>query len=115
RVLLRGVLSTQAHLAVSLAFLAAGSLIGLYLVAEVGLPLFVLGLFGVAIAYSYVGPPFRLAHHVLGEIAVALELVPVTVLGPYLDCWPCPSRRSLCEGSEPPRTIRTPSSHRTRQ
>src|SRR5881275_143433 len=71
RVLLRGVLSTQAHLAVSLAFLAAGSLIGLYLVAQVGLPLFVLGLFGVAIAYSYVGPPFRLAHHGLGEIAVA--------------------------------------------
>ena len=83
RVLLRGVLSTQAHLAVSLAFLAAGSLIGLYLVAQVGLPLFVLGLFGVAIAYSYVGPPFRLAHHGLGEIAVALEFGPVTVLGTY--------------------------------
>src|SRR5439155_26355534 len=46
RALLRGVLSPQAHLAVSLALLAAGSLIGLYLVAKVGLPLFVLGLFG---------------------------------------------------------------------
>src|SRR5436190_520168 len=44
---------------------------------------FVLGLFGVAIAYSYVGPPFRLAHHGLGEIAVALEFGPVTVLGTY--------------------------------
>jgi len=83
RVLLRGVLSVRTHLAVALAFLAAGSLIGLYLVTQVGLPLFVLGLFGVAIAYSYVGPPLRLAHHGLGEIAVALVFGPVTVLGTY--------------------------------
>src|SRR2546423_4091380 len=83
RVLFRGVLNLRTHLAVALAFLAAGSLIGLYLVNQVGLPLFVLGLFGVAIAYSYVGPPFRLAHHGLGEIAVALEFGPVTVLGTY--------------------------------
>src|SRR5437870_11593514 len=58
RVLLRGVLSTQAHLAVSLAFLAAGSLIGLYLVAQVGLPLFVIGLLGVAIDFSFDASPF---------------------------------------------------------
>ena len=83
RVLLRGVLSVRTHLIVALAFLTAGSLIGLYLVTQVGLPLFLLGLFGVAIAYSYVGPPFRLAHHGLGEIAVALEFGPVTVLGTY--------------------------------
>src|SRR3989441_1005390 len=51
RVLLRGVLSVRTHLLVALAFLAAGSLIGLYLVTQVGLPLFVLGLFGIAIAY----------------------------------------------------------------
>src|SRR5207244_12709825 len=82
--LLRGVLSVRAHLVVALTFLAAGSLIGLYLVTEVGLPLFVLGVFGVAIAYSYVGPPFRLAHHGLGEIAVALVFGPVTMLGTYL-------------------------------
>src|SRR5256885_1001780 len=50
---------------------------------QIGLPLFVLGLFGVAIAYSYVGPPLRLAHHGLGEIAVALVFGPVTVLGTY--------------------------------
>jgi 1,4-dihydroxy-2-naphthoate octaprenyltransferase len=67
RVLLRGVLSIQAHLLVALAFLTVGAL----------------GVFGVAIAYSYVGPPFRLAHHGLGEIAVALEFGPVTVLGTY--------------------------------
>src|SRR6195256_4041077 len=83
RVLLRGVLNLRTHLAVALTFLAIGSLVGIYLVLQVGLALFLLGLFGVAIAYSYVGPPFRLAHHGLGEIAVALEFGPVTVLGTY--------------------------------
>jgi 1,4-dihydroxy-2-naphthoate octaprenyltransferase len=42
-----------------------------------------LGVFGVAVAYSYVGPPLRLAHRGVGEIAVALEFGPVTVLGTY--------------------------------
>src|SRR3989454_2533672 len=83
RVLLRGVLSIRTHLVVAFTFLAIGSLIGIYLVTQVGLTLFVLGLFGVAIAYSYVGPPLRLAHHGLGEIAVAVEFGPVTVLGTY--------------------------------
>jgi len=83
RVLLRGVLNVRTHLAVALGFLAVGSLIGLYLVTQVGLPLLWLGVFGVIIAYSYVGPPFRLAHHGLGEIAVGLEFGPVTVMGTY--------------------------------
>jgi 1,4-dihydroxy-2-naphthoate octaprenyltransferase len=83
RVLLRGVLNLRTHLAVALTFLAIGSVIGLYLVTQVGLPLLGLGVVGVAIAYSYVGPPLRLAHHGLGEIAVGLEFGPVTVLGTY--------------------------------
>jgi len=83
RILLRGVLDVRTHLAVALTFLAIGSLIGVYLVTQVGLPLLVVGIFGVAIAYSYVGPPLRLAHHGLGEIAVGIEFGPVTVLGTY--------------------------------
>jgi 1,4-dihydroxy-2-naphthoate polyprenyltransferase len=83
RVLLRGVLNVRTHLAVALAFLAIGSLVGIYLVLQVGLPLLALGVVGVAIAYSYVGPPLRLAHHSLGEIAVGLEFGPVTVMGTY--------------------------------
>ena len=83
RVLLRGVLNLRTHLAVALTFLGIGSLIGLYLVAQVGLPLLWLGIFGVAVAYSYVGPPLRLAHHGVGEIAVSIEFGPVTVLGTY--------------------------------
>jgi len=83
RVLIRGVINPRAHLAVALAFLGLGSLIGIFLVTQVGLPLLWLGIFGVAVAYSYVGPPLRLAHHGLGEIAVGIEFGPVTVLGTY--------------------------------
>src|SRR5213594_2739661 len=83
RVLIRGVIDPSTHLAVALRFLGLGSLIGIYLVMQVGLPLLWLGVFGVAVAYSYVGPPLRLAHHGVGEIAVGIEFGPVTVLGTY--------------------------------
>src|SRR3989304_5528570 len=59
RVLLRGVINPRTHLAVALTFLALGSLIGIYLVTQVGLPLLWLGIFGVAVAYAYGGPPPR--------------------------------------------------------
>jgi len=83
RVLIRGVLNPRTHLAVALTFLGLGSLIGILLVTQVGWPLLWIGIFGVAVAYSYVGPPLRLAHRGLGEIAVGLEFGPVTVLGTY--------------------------------
>ncbi len=83
RVLLQGVLDPKLHLAVAILFLVAGSAIGLYLVGRVGWPLFAIGLFGVVVAYAYVGPPLRLAHHGVGEIAVGLEFGPVVLLGTY--------------------------------
>ncbi len=83
RVLIRDVLDPRLHLAVAMLFLGAGSAIGLYLVSLVGLPLLVLGGLGVLVAYAYVGPPLRLAHHGLGEIAVGIEFGPVTLLGTY--------------------------------
>ncbi len=83
RVLIRGVLDLRAHLAVAMLLLILGSAIGLYLVTRVGLPLLLFGIPGVLIAYSYVGPPLRLAHHGLGELAVGLEFGPITLLGTY--------------------------------
>src|SRR5207245_3738417 len=83
RVLFRGVLNLRSHLAVAVAFLLLGSLIGLYLVSVVGLPILWLGLLGVAVAYFYVAPPLRLAHRGVGEIAVGIAFAPVTVLGVY--------------------------------
>src|SRR3989442_459178 len=76
RVLIRGVLNPRTHLTVALTFLGLGSLIGIYLVTQVGTALLWIGIFGVAVAYSYVGPPLRLAHRGLGEVAGALELRP---------------------------------------
>ncbi len=83
RVLIQGILDPRLHLAVAMLFLVAGSGIGLVLASIVGWPLLVLGLFGVFVAYAYVGPPFRLAHHGVGEVAVGLEFGPVTLLGTY--------------------------------
>ena len=83
RVLIRGVLNPRTHLVVALTLLGLGSLIGIFLVTQVGWPLLWIGIFGVAVAYSYVRPPLRLAHRGLGEIAVGLEFGPVTVLGTY--------------------------------
>lgn len=83
RVLLRGVLGLRLHLAVAMLFLVLGSAIGLYLVTQVGLPLLGLGMLGVLVAYAYVGPPLRLAHHGIGELAVGLEFGPVVLLGTY--------------------------------
>src|SRR2546422_8513070 len=74
RVLIRGVINPRAHLAVALSFLGLGSLIGIFLVTQVGLPLLWLGIFGVAGAYSYVGPPPRPAHPGLREIAGGIEV-----------------------------------------
>lgn len=88
RVLFRGVLNPRTHLAVAVAFLAIGSLIGLSFVF-VGIgwpasaPLLGLGVLGVAFAYFYVAPPFRFAHHGIGEIAVGVAFGPITVLGMY--------------------------------
>src|SRR2546427_223455 len=69
RVLIRGVLNPRTHLAAALTFLGLGSLIGIYLVTQVGTALLWIGIFGVAGAHSYVGPPRRLAHRRRGEHA----------------------------------------------
>lgn len=96
RVLIRGVLNLKAHLAVAMLFLVVGSAIGLYLVSQVGLPLLWLGLFGVLVAFFYVGPPLHLAHHGVGEIAVGIEFGPVVLLGTYF---------ILARASDPPAIV----------
>jgi len=83
RVLLREVLNTRTHLAVAILFLVLSTLIGLYLVLRVGWPLLIIGIVGVIIAYFYVGPPLRLAHHGVGEVVVGLAFGPLIVLGTY--------------------------------
>lgn len=83
RVLTQGVLSVNAHLTVALGFLLLASLIGLYLVAQVGLTLLWIGLIGVFAALFYVAPPIRLAHRGVGELLVGLGFGPLIVMGSY--------------------------------
>src|SRR3990170_3002064 len=83
RVLTQGVLNVNAHLAVALGFLGLGSLIGLYLVTQVGLTLLWIGLVGVFVAFFYVAPPVRLANWGVGELFVGLSFGPLVVMGTY--------------------------------
>ena len=83
RVLTQRVLNVNAHLAVALAFLALGALIGLYLVTQVGFTLLWIGLVGVFAALFYVAPPIRLANRGVGEVFVGLSFGPLVVMGTY--------------------------------
>ncbi len=84
RVLTAGLITPSKHLLVSTSCLVLGCLIGLYFVLAQGLTLlFWLGLIGVLSAYTYVGPPFRLAYMGIGELAVGLNFGPIMTLGAY--------------------------------
>ncbi len=83
RVLLQGVLGIRSHLGVSLAFLAVGAAVGLYLVALRGPILLPIGLAGFIFGVFYVVPPLRFAHRGVGEVLVALAFGPSVVMGTY--------------------------------
>ncbi|MEE9600803.1 MAG: prenyltransferase [Thermoplasmata archaeon] len=84
RVLTTGIISPRVHFLVAFSFLAAGSLIGIYLFLIRGYLLLLIGLIGVVSLYSYVGPPLRLAYHGVGEFVVGLNFGPIIVLGTYV-------------------------------
>lgn len=82
-VLKRGLLSPRAVQYGGIACFAAGSLIGLALVAAVGLPLLWLGLASVLAGFFYTASPISLAYLGLGEVTVFVFMGPVIVLGAY--------------------------------
>ena len=98
RMLLEGRVSPRKALAVSLAFAALGSAIGLYLnFTTPGNWVLLIGIAGFILIYSYNGFPLKLVNKGLGEIAIFLAWGPLMVLGAYYvqaqsfsSWWPVP-------------------------
>jgi 1,4-dihydroxy-2-naphthoate octaprenyltransferase len=91
RVLTTGRIPLTAHLAVATAFLVVGTAIGLVLVGALGglataegRTLLLIGILGWGATVFYVGPPIKLAHRGLGEIAVGMSFGPLVLVGAYL-------------------------------
>lgn len=84
RVIVDGLLTRTETAIVAAVFYAAAIAIGLAIVLSREPAVLWLGMIGIALAYFYHGPPFRLAYRGLGELAVALAYGPVIAAGTYL-------------------------------
>jgi 1,4-dihydroxy-2-naphthoate octaprenyltransferase len=82
RVIQEGLIPARHVLVAAVCCLVAGSLIGFFLVWRLrSVPLLVLGLAGVSLAYFYTGLPVRLAYHGFAEIANGVSFGPILALG----------------------------------
>lgn len=57
--------------------------LGLYLAAEIGWIILILGIFGLFSSYYYTAPPIKLAYHGLGEIMIFICHGPLIIVGSY--------------------------------
>ena len=83
RLVQRGLVEPTSIRNLAWGFYAAGTVVGLILLALTGPELLLFGLAGFLLGFLYTAPPVRLVHHGVGEIAVGLGFGPVMVLGAY--------------------------------
>lgn len=83
RMIQNGLLTPREVLTEGLICYALGSIIGVYLAYECGLPILWLGLIGVATSFFYTAPPIKLVHHGIGEIFIGLNFGTLMTLGAY--------------------------------
>lgn len=84
RVLVDGLMSRRAILAVALVAYVLGAAIGLAIVAGREPAVLWFGVVGMALAYFYHAPPVALSYRGLGELAVGVAYGPVITAGTYL-------------------------------
>lgn len=84
RVLVDGLLTRDQTRGIAGGAYAMGAAAGFYIAAAREPRVLWLGLAGIALAYFYQAPPFKLSYHGLGEAAVALAYGPLVCAGTYL-------------------------------
>ena len=84
RVLVDGLLTRRQTIEIAAVSYAASIVLGVTIALLRSPEVFRLGLVGIACAYFYHAPPFRLSYRGLGELAVALCYGPLICLGTYL-------------------------------
>lgn len=81
RVTQAGLFSFRQVLSVGFVFLFLALVLGIYLVIEGGLPILVIGICSLVLAFLYTGGPFPLAYKGLGDLFVLLFFGWISVLG----------------------------------
>jgi len=84
RVIVDGVMSVRGTAVVAAVCYAAAAVAGLLVVTGRDRRVLALGVAGLALAFFYHAPPFRLAYRGLGELAVAFAYGPLVACGTYL-------------------------------